>query len=292
VLAAESWQQMADERTLIAFDAAPQDINWEVFTDEVTGAGSANEFHVNGSGFAKFSGDVPQAIEGGYVACRCTGREFDLSDSDALRIRIRGDGKTYGVTLRSNGTDGLCYTTDVMTRAGEWQEYTLPFSSFIPRSRGHYVNNALPLSPNAITSVGFFIDHKQEGHFRLDVDWIKAARTAYPLDAHRWKNRLLLIFAPSRLSRQFLEQIGELAEYELGLRERDVVVVDAFEDGEGRDGGRALPREQVRMLREFFAIDRGEFAVILLDKNGGEKLRANGPLAGADLMTWIDEIPA
>jgi hypothetical protein len=104
--------------------------------------------------------------------------------------------------------------------------------------------------------------------------------------------RPVLIFAPSSDS-QFHEQIRILEASVAGLRERDVLVVPILVQQEaphGQDLGAMTPGEQEKARRRFH-VSRNEFTVILLGKDGGEKLRSHVPLTFEQLATTIDAMP-
>jgi hypothetical protein len=64
------------------------------------------------------------------------------------------------------------------------------------------------------------------------------------------------------------------------FRDRDLLTLDSFEDG---------PTGEV--ARREFGIGRGDFAVVLVGKDGGEKLRSTEPLRSRDLLDRIDAMP-
>ncbi|MBP1721775.1 MAG: NADH:ubiquinone oxidoreductase, partial [Deltaproteobacteria bacterium] len=61
------------------------------------------------------------------------------------------------------------------TKNGEWLTIDAPFSSFVPKFMGQ-TTSAPPVDTAKIKSFGFLIADKQEGPFRLEIDWIGAYR--------------------------------------------------------------------------------------------------------------------
>ncbi|MGR3453563.1 DUF4174 domain-containing protein [Pseudooceanicola sp.] len=97
------------------------------------------------------------------------------------------------------------------------------------------------------------------------------------LDAYRWEKRPVLVFAPSPEDPTFRRQIDLLERARPGLRDRDIVVLTDAAPG-------ALGR-----LRTGLALEG--FAVLLVGKDGGVKLRDDAPVAPERLFALIDRMP-
>lgn len=92
--------------------------------------------------------------------------------------------------------------------------------------------------------------------------------------------RRLLVFASGAASTALATQRRLLAGDAAALRERDLDVVEDVVDA---GGGSALRRR--------YAIAPGQFAVLLIGKDGGVKLRSDTPIAAARLTATIDTMP-
>ena len=102
-----------------------------------------------------------------------------LSGCDAFVIRVRGDGRSYKFTARTDRSfDSAIYQSGFPTKKGEWEEHRLPMKDFVPTFRGRVLSGEPPLDPARVTSVGFLIADKQHGPFQLEVAWIKVALSA------------------------------------------------------------------------------------------------------------------
>ena len=104
------------------------------------------------------------------------------------------------------------------------------------------------------------------------------------LGAMRWEQRRLLIFATpgdARLARQ--REINAAATG--GYVERDIRVVTIA--GDAVSGA----SDTAAALRHRFKVDPHAFAVILIGKDGGEKLRSAEPLPAERLFATIDAMP-
>ena len=75
------------------------------------------------------------------------------------------------------------------------------------------------------------------------------------------------------------------------MAERDLLIVEIFEEGESRAGGRVLSKEAAEALRGRFAPQRGAFQAILIGKDGLVKLKSEQPVATRDLFGLIDSMP-
>jgi monofunctional biosynthetic peptidoglycan transglycosylase len=101
----------------------------------------------------------------------------DLRAHDAIRLRVKGDGKTYIFSLQTYDQPRLNYWQRFRTVKGEWTEITLPLRDFAPVFRGFTPRGAPALATGEIASYGIYITDKQVGPFALEVAWIKAVST-------------------------------------------------------------------------------------------------------------------
>lgn len=109
------------------------------------------------------------------------------------------------------------------------------------------------------------------------------------LEQHRWKNRLLLAFAPSEAEQSYEDLQCRIRTRGEELAERDLIVFSLFEDGSGAVDGEPIAEERVRSLRSRFAPRPGTLTLVLVGKDGGEKLRQ---VDGFDLQEVLDRIDA
>ncbi len=136
------------------------------------GGVSRAEMSVSG-GVGVFDGVVSLERNGGFASARSEVGDFDLSRYEGLEVRVRADGKRYGLRLRTTAAfDGVSYQVDFAPEAGTWCELRFPFESFTPVFRGHPVPGHPPLDASAIRTFGLMISDRQEGPFRLELDWI------------------------------------------------------------------------------------------------------------------------
>lgn len=116
-----------------------------------------------------------------------------------------------------------------------------------------------------------------------------AAQTPLPpgleqtLRANRGQKRILLVAAATAEQADFRRQKAQLAAQQAGLTERDFVVLEVLYN--------QLPAADQRFLGRQLGLRPPAFAVVLLGKDGGVKLRSARPLAPAALFGIVDQMP-
>jgi hypothetical protein len=109
--------------------------------------------------------------------------------------------------------------------------------------------------------------------------------------------RPLLVFTPSETDARFLNQVQALRADQPGLRERQVQVLVYPENHPGTAWRKGLDAALWREpgdgaeVRQSYRVSPGEFAVILVGKDGGEKLRFHGTVTWDRLRGTIDAMP-
>jgi len=159
---------------VIDFGDARAVCNWQAIDDRIMGGCSQSRVeHIDNVGL-RFSGTVSFANNGGFASIRSATGKWSLDQYRGLKLWLRGDGKTYKLSLRTDiYFDGVSYQTSFTTTEDSWQEIFLPFNAFIPTHHGVRLSTVAPLDVSCIRSFGFFIADRQEGDFQLDVAWIK-----------------------------------------------------------------------------------------------------------------------
>ena len=157
-------------RLVLDFTADSQDIEWEATDDRIMGGCSqSHPEYLPGIGL-RFSGTVSLDNNGGFASIRSSQGGFDLSGCSGLKLRLRGDGKSYKLSLRTDlYYDGISYQASFATEAGKFQEITLPFDQFTPTHHGITLTTVPAMVPANVKSFGIFIADRQAGPFKLDI---------------------------------------------------------------------------------------------------------------------------
>lgn len=108
---------------------------------------------------------------------------------------------------------------------------------------------------------------------------------------YRWKNRVLLIFTGNDTDATYQRQLRFLDGNAAEMDDRDMVVGAFTDETGGVLGSTALSPKGVASLRRQFDLAPGTFAVVLLGKDGGVKLRRNEPVQADALFALIDAMP-
>ncbi len=166
----------ASEKMIFDFQGRTNSTKWQVVNDDVMGGVSTSQFQLLTNGGAIFSGVVSLENNGGFASVRSTPVRENLNGTDALVLRVRGDGRRYKFTVRTEaGFNALNYQAEFTTKRGEWEDHRLAFKDFMPTFRGRVLTDVPPLIPSKITSVGLLISDKKAGPFRLEMSWIRGA---------------------------------------------------------------------------------------------------------------------
>ncbi|MCA8924696.1 MAG: CIA30 family protein [Planctomycetes bacterium] len=167
----------ADSRTLTAFDGKDS-LRWQAVNDGVMGGRSQGDSARTKDGTLLFSGEISLENNGGFSSIRTREQDLQLGDYDGLEVRVRGDGRTYKLSLRTKDTSRwIAYWADFSTQENEWTTVRIPFSKWVPTTFGRKLKGPA-LKTSAINSVGFMLYDKQAGPFALEVASIVAYKGA------------------------------------------------------------------------------------------------------------------
>lgn len=163
------------ERVVFDFTLGHPLEGWQIVNDGVMGGRSRSEFVLSADSTALFRGVLSLANYGGFASVRSPVGEYGLGSFDGIRLRLRGDGRTYDLRLRTDTAfDGIAYRRSLDPPEGVWVTIKVPFREFEPTFRGRTVPNAPPLRPEDIRRLGVLIGDKRESPFLLQIAWMAA----------------------------------------------------------------------------------------------------------------------
>jgi len=162
-------------QVLFSFDKPESAGKWIAVNDSVMGGVSRGGFRLADDGILVFSGTLSLENRGGFASIQSVQDPVDLSANAGLLIRVRGDGRKYWLTLKTNRwIMAGSYRVEFSTTPGKWQEIRAPFADFRATSFGRELADFPPPDPAKVESIGFLIAAKEACPFSLEVAWIKA----------------------------------------------------------------------------------------------------------------------
>lgn len=146
---------------------------WRIVNDGVMGGLSSSKTVIKDDKIV-FSGNVSLENNGGFASLRSPVKDYNFEKFAGLEIKIKGDGKRYGVSMKETTYfNGYFYTTSFETKKDEWIVVQIPFNEFKLYYYGKETNSSKKIPLNNIKEISFLIGDKQEGNFITKVDYIK-----------------------------------------------------------------------------------------------------------------------
>ena len=100
--------------------------------------------------------------------------------------------------------------------------------------------------------------------------------------------RIIWIFAPSTNSDKYNESLRLLTKDPLGLDNRNIFIVEAFSEGGIGPYGRPIAEDEIKLIRNYFSLDRTEFKIVLMDKEYKEIYRSDKPVSCKEIFSHFD----
>jgi monofunctional biosynthetic peptidoglycan transglycosylase len=150
-------------------------VEWRIINDGVMGGVSQGQIGRTTEDTGLFRGVLRLENNGGFASVRAELERHDLSAYSGLEVRVRGDGRTYQLRLRTDQRfDGITYRAAFETSDGEWATLRIAFEDFVPSFRGQILRGVPPLDRASIHQLGFMFADKQPGPFALEIDYVRA----------------------------------------------------------------------------------------------------------------------
>ncbi|MCH2144617.1 MAG: CIA30 family protein [Phycisphaerales bacterium] len=170
--AASNVRTPSNEYTLLDFEQASEGKAWQVVLDGVMGGLSTGKVEIV-DGSMVFTGETSLRNNGGFSSIRRGLPEGAMQGRDSLRLRVRGDGRTWIVGTRKSRRMGAdSFWTRFDTRDGEWMTIDVPVRDM----ERHYYGNRIAgsIDPDEVAALEFYMYDKKAGPFRLEVAEIEA----------------------------------------------------------------------------------------------------------------------
>jgi len=144
--------------------------NWRTVLDGVMGGRSTgNRFYDDGH--MVFKGSI-NTNGGGFSSIRRPMSPGDMSGAEALKLRVKQDGRDYRLTFRTDARfrgRSISYQLDIpQTPENEWAEVILPLTNFRTSIFGNEVT-APPFDAEEVREIGIILADGIDGPFQIEV---------------------------------------------------------------------------------------------------------------------------
>ncbi len=147
---------------------------WRIVNDRVMGGLSSSGIEVNELNSIIFTGKVSLENNGGFASLRSPVRDYNFENHTGIEIRIKGDGKRYSISMKETSYfTGYFYTANFQTKPDEQIVLQIPFEEFNLYYFGSKTNSEKRVPLNKIKEISLLIGDKQEGQFKIEIDYIK-----------------------------------------------------------------------------------------------------------------------
>ena len=164
----------ADTIPLLDTNGKTSKIKWNIVNDTVMGGRSSSRWSKNSSALS-FEGFLSLENNGGFASVRHDLDNINLSNTDGIFIKVKGDGRKYQFRIRSQASRWANYSQEFKTKKDTVQSFFLPYKDFKPSWRGRSVRNVPTLTGKDVRGIGFLLGDKIQGKFKLDILNISAS---------------------------------------------------------------------------------------------------------------------
>ena len=164
----------ADTIPLLDTNGKTSKIKWNIVNDTVMGGRSSSRWSKNSSALS-FEGFLSLENNGGFASVRHDLDNINLSSTDGIFIKVKGDGRKYQFRIRSQASRWANYSQEFKTKKNTVQSFFLPYKDFKPSWRGRSVRNVPTLTGKDVRGIGFLLGDKVQGKFKLDILNISAS---------------------------------------------------------------------------------------------------------------------
>ncbi|MDZ7808210.1 MAG: DUF4174 domain-containing protein [Gracilimonas sp.] len=113
----------------------------------------------------------------------------------------------------------------------------------------------------------------------------------FDLQDYRWNDRVLLIFSPNAIYTELTSTMEMVRKNQKGFNERDLKVFHVLENIGNSSGDNVLQKADAQNLRDRFDVGSSDFKIILIGKDGSEKMRSSEAITKNTLFEVIDAMP-
>jgi hypothetical protein len=161
----------ASAQVIFDFDKSSNIQSWQITDDRVMGGISQSYFELTKEGYGKFHGYVTTESNGGFSSVDHNMKVLGVDPSHVIKLKVKGDGKTYQFRVKANNNDRYNYIKEFKTN-GDWQNLEIKLSDMVPSFRGRKLD--MPnFDENQISGITILIGNGKKQNFELLVDCIE-----------------------------------------------------------------------------------------------------------------------
>ena len=164
----------SDTIPLLDTNGKTSKIKWNIVNDTVMGGRSSSRWSKNSSALS-FEGFLSLENNGGFASVRHDLNNINLSSTEGIFIKVKGDGRKYQFRIRSQASRWANYSQEFKTKKDTVQSFFLPYKDFKPSWRGRSVRNVPTLTGKDVRGIGFLLGDKVQGKFKLEILNISAS---------------------------------------------------------------------------------------------------------------------
>lgn len=118
-----------------------------------------------------------------------------------------------------------------------------------------------------------------------------ANAVAAELSDYRWEYRPLLLFSPTDSDPRLAETLNRIEASRCDFLDRDMVLGVVVTEGKSTLDGQVINADEAQELARQYAIGKNAFSILLIGKDGAEKLRVNQVPDLQAIYAVIDGMP-
>ena len=164
----------SDTIPLLVSNGKTSKLKWNIVNDTVMGGRSSSRWSDKSSTLS-FEGFLSLENNGGFASIRHDLNNINLSGTEGIFIKVKGDGRKYQFRIRSQASRWANYSQEFKTKKDTVQTFYLPYKDFKPSWRGRSVRNVPTLTGKDVRGIGFLLGDKIQGKFKLDILNISAS---------------------------------------------------------------------------------------------------------------------
>ena len=156
----------------LSFDFGQHTSDWYTVNDGVMGGVSRGEIDYSAETMI-FSGQLSLENNGGFASVRSPWSRYDLSKYNKVKIRVRGHGGKFALTLQNSRVYYEPTWRFNFVPEAEWQVFEVPLEKLVTTRLGRPMGSTMTREDmEKILRIGIIKSDKKLDEFRLEIDYL------------------------------------------------------------------------------------------------------------------------